>query len=450
MTGGTSLGLALACAVAYLLATYALGGPVVLVRTLITAISERRLRYRGRADDVLATSRFTIPVSVLLPTEGAAGIGDTVQHLLELQYPEFEVIVVNDGTRAVLEELRERFGLTACEVFFRRTIRTAPVGGIFRSSQHDRLLVVDCQASVRADALNCGVNLSRYRYVCCASGQARYARTALLEAMHAAVEDPGLVVGVSTALGPPAAQTPDADVPPVGLVDALQRLSALRGFLARRLRRRLSLSPDALPGMVLWRRDVLVEANGFSLDVPSEQLEMTFRVHRHMLRTRQPYRMVHVTTPIGAPITEPSLAALVARRLDRQHSMARVLWLYRGMILNPRYRQIGMLDLPRYLFAALVVPWLELFCLVALPFSAVTGVLTLPELLLAYCAIGLGNGVLLNAAMLAAPRPVEERTLLRLLLLGPVEVFVSRPVQLYSRLVGLLRILFSRPAPAGA
>jgi cellulose synthase/poly-beta-1,6-N-acetylglucosamine synthase-like glycosyltransferase len=443
------LTIAIGCAVAYLLLAYAFGGPVLLVRALVTAIGERRLRYRGRPDDVLANSRFTIPVSVILPTRGESA-AEAVEHLLTLHYPEFEVIVVNDGTPAVLDELRERFALNACEVFFRRSIATGRVGAIFRSGTHERLLVVDCAAGSRADALNCGVNLSRFRYVCCADAGSRYSPGSLLEAMHAAVEDPATIVGISTSLGPFEAHRTVSQDEPDTLVRALHRLSALRGLLSRNLRRRLRLAPETLPGFTLWRRDLVVETGGFSVDVSSEQLEMTFRLHRHLLRAGQAYQMVHLATPVGTPAGVASLGLFMAHRLERQHSLARVLWRYRAMIFNPRYRRIGMVDLPRYLFGLLVVPWLELFCLLALPFSSLAGVLTLPHLVLVYAAIGLGNGVLLNAAMLLAPWPGDERTLVRLLVLGPLEVFVARPVQLYSRLVAVLRVIVSRPAPAGA
>jgi cellulose synthase/poly-beta-1,6-N-acetylglucosamine synthase-like glycosyltransferase len=450
VTLASPLAIAVACAIVYLLAAYAFGGPAVLARTIVGAISERRLRYRAQPDDALASSRFTIPVSVILPAKGVADLGDAVARLLDLQYPEFEVIVVNDGTPARLDELRDRFELSACEVFFRRTLPTGRVGGIFRSGATDRLLVVDCLARNRADALNCGVNLSRYRYVCCADALGRYGRTSLLEAMHAAVEDPALVIGVSTSLGP--FETSGNGLPTVSdtLIGTLQRLSVLRGLLSRHLRRRLRLTSDGPPGFSLWRRDVVVESGGFALDVPSEQLEMTFRLHRHMLRGGHAYRMVHMATPAGTPVSAASLADYVSHRLERQQSLARVVWNYRGMIFNPRYRTIGMVDLPRYLFMMLVVPWLELGCLLALPFAALAGVLTGPQLVLVYAAIGLGNGVRLNAAMLVAPWPGDRRTLVRLLVLAPLEVFVSRPVQLYSRVAGLLRVLVSRPDPASA
>jgi cellulose synthase/poly-beta-1,6-N-acetylglucosamine synthase-like glycosyltransferase len=439
------LPVAVAGAVSYLLLAYAIGGPTVLIRTLIQAINRRRRRYRGMPDDVLANSRFTIPASLILPTAGHAGTADAVANLLESNYPEFEVIVVNDGTPAILHELRERFELRACEVFYRRTLSTGVVRGIFRSGRDPRLLVVECEAVTKGDALNCGVNLSRYRYVCCAEPAARYRREALLDAMRVAVEDPAEVVGVTTSLGAVATGQPLEQVETASLAATMQRLSALRGLLARNAQRRLGLFAETMPGLTLWRRDVVVEAGGFALDLPAEHLDMTFRAHRHLIRQHVPYRIVHLSEPVGTAVAEPTLGALVAHRHHRQQALARILWRHRSMLLNPQYGRLGLVNLPRYLFASVVVPWLELLCLLSLPFAVVAGVLTGGQLLLVIAAMGFGNGVLLNTAMLLAPWPSDERSLVRLIVLGPFELFIWRPVQLYLRLLGLVRI-FSRPA----
>lgn len=443
MTSLDPIALVVAAAAIYLLAAYALGGPVVLGRTLVALLSRRRQRYRPGEDDVLASSRFTIPVSVLLPTGGEAEAVDAVQHLLDLDYPELEIIVVNDGTPAVMAALRERYGLRAYEVFFRRTLETSPVQNIYRSTTDPRLLVADCVAETPGDALNCAVNLARYRYICCADAGARYRRESLLEAMHPAFEDPATVAGVTTVLGA-ATHRPRKS----GTISAaLQHLSSLHKLLARTARRRLSLAEDNLPGFTLWRRDVIVDAGGFATDVEAVHLEMTFRVHRLMRRRRMAYRIVHVTVPVGAPAITPSLAAVLQRRRRRQHAMARVLWRYRRMIGNPRYGALGLVDLPGYVFAAAVAPWLELTALLALPFAVLAGVFSPAQLVLALLAIGLGNAVLLGAGLLLTPLPDDEYSLLPMLALAPFEVFLSRPVQLYSRLTALLRLLLPSPRP---
>jgi cellulose synthase/poly-beta-1,6-N-acetylglucosamine synthase-like glycosyltransferase len=439
MTGHPLVAAAVTLAIVYLLLAYALGGPIALVRLLVAAIRRRRRRYRGVPDDLLASSRFTIPVSVVLPAGGEPVI-PAIEELLQLNYAELEVIVVNEGGADVLDALRERFALRAWEVFYRRTLATSPVRAIFRSGTDARLLVADCPGATRGDALNCGVNLARFRYVCCADARASYARDALLEAMRAAVEDPAHVVAVTTSLGALAADEARLSLPERGTLAALQRLSGLRTLLGKETRRRLGVSDDVHPGFTVWRRDVVIEAGGFPVDVPAEQLEMIFRVHRRLLRERVPYSILQLQTPVGTRRTQPSLTALVSERQQRHQAIVRVVWRYRGMLLNPRYGRIGLLDLPQYLFSALVVPWLELACLLALPFAAIAGAVTWGQLALIVGAIGFGNGVLLETAMLRAPWPADEQAQRRLIVLAPFEVFVSRPVQLYSRLTALLRL----------
>ena len=449
MTAGRLMAILASAGVVYLLVAYALGGPVMLVRRLMVLARYRRLRYRPVQDDTLASSRFTIPLSVLLPTEGEPDAAEAVAHLLALNYPEFEVIVVNDGSLPALAALRARFALAACEVFYRRSLRASPVRAIYRSSAEPRLLVVDCEADTCGDALNCGLNLARYRYVCCTDRRARYDRDALIESMRAAVEDPALVVGVMTVLGPHAETAGHAPAaPPPGFWPTLERLAALRSLLSLSGRRRLSLGVDGVPGLAIWRRDVLVDVGGFSGDSRSEHAELTFRMHRHLLRERRPYRIVHITEPVGVPAGEGALAELVARQEESRQAIGRILWRHRGVLLNPRYGPLGLFDLPRYAFSALVVPWLELLCLAALPVSLAMGVLSPAQVALTLLALGLGNGILLNTALLLTPRDAYSGgALVRFVLMGPVQLFVHRPVQLAGRLQALVRAL-QRPAGA--
>lgn len=449
MTLGRLIATLAGAGVVYLLVAYALGGPVMLARRLAVLARHRRLRYRPVQDDTLASSRFTIPVSLLLPTEGEPDAAAAAAGLLALNYPELEVIVVNDGSRPALAALRQQFGLSACEVFYRRSLKASPVRAIYRSAAEPRLLVVDCEAGTPGDALNCGLNLARYRYVCCADRRARHHPDALLESMRAAVEDPALVVGVMTVLGPHAgASDPSAPAAPAGFWPTLERLSALRSLLSLSGRRRLSLGGEGLPGFVIWRRDVLVEVGGFGTDGRSEHAELTFRMHRHLLRERRPYRIVHITEPVGVPAGDEQLAQLVSQQEASREAISRILWRNRGLLLNPRYGPLGLFDLPRYAFSALVVPWLELLCLAALPLALLTGVLSPLQFALTMAALGLGNGILLNTALLATPRDAyDSRALVRFILTGPLQLFVYRPVQLAGRLRGLIRSL-GRPADA--
>ena len=125
-----------AAAVLILIAGYGVGAPLLLVRTAISVVRRRRMRYRSSHDDVVASSRFTIPVSLILPVEKATSdLPSAILRLLELRYPELELIVVVEDQPDALDTLKMACDLTPCELFFRRTLKTAPLRGIYRSAQ---------------------------------------------------------------------------------------------------------------------------------------------------------------------------------------------------------------------------------------------------------------------------------------------------------------------------
>ena len=59
---------------------------------------------------------------------------------------------------------------------------------------HPRLTVVDKVNGGKADALNCGINLARYRYVCGVDGDTVLAEDALLRGMRPVQRDPAHVL----------------------------------------------------------------------------------------------------------------------------------------------------------------------------------------------------------------------------------------------------------------
>jgi cellulose synthase/poly-beta-1,6-N-acetylglucosamine synthase-like glycosyltransferase len=417
-----------------LVAAYGIGAPFFLLRTLLTLGKRRRLRYRTRNDDILATSRFTIPVSLIVPLD--ADVDDAphrVRHLLQLRYPELELIVVVSAGPA-LDDLKHALSLSAAEVFYRKSLAGAAVRGLYRSDTDARVIVVQSEPASVGEALNCGVNLARYRYLVVADAPATYSSDALLESMQAALEEPQRVVGATTSLSVLPVEGLDAALrgeAPTGLVAALQYLAAARTRLVTIGRRRLDLPPDGCPGFTIWRRDVVLDVGGFAEDVTAIHADMTLRMHAHFGANRQRYRIIHVTEPVGLVV--PADAQRLARRARVSFAM---MWRHRALLLNPRYGRLGLIDLPRYALNLLVAPWVELLALVLLGLAVPLGVLKAGHLLLVLVTIGLGNGILTASALLLTglsghdPRP---SALFNLLLVGPFEYFFSRPALLIER-----------------
>lgn len=422
-----------------LISAYGVGAPFLLLRTALDMARRRRLRYRPVDDQVLATSRFTIPVSLVLPlTREVPDVVGAVGRLLAFRYPETELIVVASGSPDALAALKRDLDLRPCEFFFRRTIATAPLGVIYRSQTEPRLLVAEKEAGSEGDALNCGVNLARYRYICAVDAVSSYDPGGLVEAMQAALEDPSLVVGVTTGLTvtPVESVTAALDgLTPTSLASAARYLAAARTRLLTVACRRLDLPPGGCPGFTIWRRDSVAEVGGFASDAPAVHADMTFRLHRHYGGDRRRYRIIYVSEPVGA--MEPRAAR--TRIVLAGHVPFSLLWRHRAILFNPRLGRLGLFDFPRYLFNVVIAPWIELAALILVAAAMPLGVLTGGKLLLVIFIVAFGSGVIATSALLLSANPARDArptALFNLILVGPAEYFLTRPALLWSRLSG--------------
>ena len=129
--------LVLVCA-AYLCLVYA----SYLALMLVGFAESRRSRREHRFEDLdaLGASRFSPSVSVLLAAYNeSVALPHAVRSLLDLDYAEFEVIVVNDGsTDDTLDRLRTTLDLVPVEASSRGLIETEPVVAYYRSTVGSR------------------------------------------------------------------------------------------------------------------------------------------------------------------------------------------------------------------------------------------------------------------------------------------------------------------------
>jgi len=325
-------GIVLVCA-AYLGTVYVLFLGLIAVGAVESAVRARE--RRAERYDVLATSRFTIPVSVIVPAYNEeVVILPVVRSLLALEYPEFEVIVVNDGSRdRTLELLEREFRLIPREVFFRRVLACEPVRAIYRSAVDPRLTVVDKGNGGKADALNCGINLARYRYLCCVDGDTVYVRDALLKGMRLAVRDPATVLGVTSHVAisrrpeAAAAAEPGPARPDRSLLTSFQHLDYLRAFFNNRLAwSRWGFMLCAVGAFAIWRRDVVRDLGGFSRAFTCEDIELTFRVHERHLRERRPCQVLCLPDTVGTTEGPDRVSRLVSQRARWQRVITETVW----------------------------------------------------------------------------------------------------------------------------
>ena len=415
-------------------------GYLLIVAAAAVAGAVARGGRRERAVDAyeaLAVSRFTIPVSIVVPA--AAGIeplSASIPALLGLNYPELEVIVVADSIGGTaLEALKSEWLLEPKEFFYRRTLTTAPVHRIYRSQRDPRLIVIDKAPGGRADALNCGVNLARFRYVVSVTPGVVCDAEALLRLMSPALRDPGAVVAVTSYVERKPASSEDPAVAShewTKAKDDYQRLASIRSWMTSRLawhQLRCGLPP--VDAVAAWRRDAVLELGGFSLTAADAELDLLVRLQTAKA-ARAGGRVVRTSEVFGHAGTVPvHAAARIASR--RQRAVLEALSTFRKTRGASPVRKTMMCVLA----VELLTPAAQAVALAVVFAAAVAGGIGWGEPLLLLLMLTFGYGLISASALLlrgGTPGAPARADLRRMLVRAPLEFAVYRPALLWNRL----------------
>jgi cellulose synthase/poly-beta-1,6-N-acetylglucosamine synthase-like glycosyltransferase len=391
------------------------------------------------------------PITLLAPAynEGQT-IENSTRSLLALDYPEFEVIVINDGSKDdTLDVLKGAFALELAQRDYDTPLAHAKIRAIYRATNCEGLIVIDKDNGGKADALNAGLNLARAPIVCSMDADSILEPDALLRAVQPFVEDPQNVVATGgTVRIANGCVVRDGRVVEIGVPgniwSLLQTVEYLRAFLLARLAwSKLGALTIVSGAFGLFRRSVLIEVGGYAQNTVGEDMELIVRLHRYFRERERPYRIAFVPEPV-CWTEAPETLAMLARQRARWHRGAlETFFSHRVMLFNPRYGRIGMLGMGQVLLFDVVGPIVEVAGYVLMPVMWLLGVLSF-EYLLAYLALTFAMGVAISVGSLALeeaelrrfPRAVD---LVTLALAAVLENFGYRQLNSFWRMRGLLQ-----------
>ncbi len=403
-------------------------GALFYLGVVATAAVVLALKTGGRRDDVpderttRSVSRFTIPVSIVIPAGSAlTEVDATLVALSQLNYPELELIVVVSGAAdATLNPLRSTWQLEAKEFFYRQSIQTATVHRIYRSARDPRVIVVDKTEGSRTDAMNCGVNIARLRYVAIVDPGIAMDADALLRLMAAPLRDPGAVVGASN------------HVERLGL---FERLGTVRALMASRLLwRHLGCGFGTQEQVSVWRRDVLLGANGFAPTAFVPELDMARRAVGAARAEGAPARF-HRGADIFGTTAPRSLTSIV-----RHATGWRLAALQNLRVLCPSgFRTFGLDTVACFVLSELLTPLAQLWVMGASGAALATGAISWITFAAALALLAFGHGAVTTAALLmrgVSPEGPAEPLLVRLVGAAPLEILCYRPMLAVALLLG--------------
>lgn len=430
---------------------------VISFYSLLLLISFVQLRKTYQLDErepyeELLHLHQTKPVSILVPAYNeSVGIMATVRSLLSIEYPEYEIIIVNDGsTDDSLEKLIESFQLVKIKWVIRRQLDTKQVKGVYQSRIYKNLLVVDKENGGKADALNAGINVSNYPYFCSIDGDSVLERTAFLKVMKPIIESDGEVIAsggsIRIANG---CEIESGEIVKVGLsrspIVVMQVIEYLRAFLMGRIglsRHNLLLIVSGAFGV--FSKRWVVEAGGYSHTV-GEDMELVVRLHRYVKEQKANKKIVYVPDPVSWTEAPESLKYLRRQRRRWHRGLFESLWIHRRLIFNPKYGSIGMVSIPYFLIIEFLGPVVELMGYLVMILSIFFGGVYLEFAILLFLLSVLYGSILSMASVLLEEWTIRKypkaADITRLFFYSLTETLWYRPLTVLWRCEGILDVL---------
>ena len=427
---------------------------VYLATSFFAFIALRRYALRLKSLDLtdLITTAWAPPITLIAPAYNEeATCVESVRSLLTLEYPEYDILVVNDGSKdGTIEQLTRAFNLQVADRVPTAELEAGEVRQVLRSRRHPNLWVIDKENGGKADALNAGLNYCQTPLFCAMDADSLIEPEALIRIVRPFLED-GTTIAAGGVLrianGCTVKQGRVVDVRlPRNFLARLQVLEYLRAFLSGRM------GWDALDATLvisgafgIFKRSIVVDAGGYATDTVGEDMELVVRMHRYCREHDIPYRIHFVPDPVAWTECPESLAVLSRQRDRWQRGLYQSLTRHRKMLFNPKYGRAGVIAYPYFFFLEMLGPIVELLGYVSLTVTILAGRADWPFVIaFLSVAVVLGGALSLSAVALeelSFRRYPRISDLLQLFLLALLENFGYRQLSAWWRLKGTISAL---------
>ncbi|SDG81818.1 glycosyltransferase family 2 protein [Psychroflexus sediminis] len=343
---------------------------VLAVSSYLAIDKNLRLKY-DLPKDLMLKSNQVLGISVVVPAYNEGDIiVDNLKSFLSLQYPKFEVIVVNDGSEdETLDKLIKNFDLKKVDFYYDEKVKTRRVLGHYKSTNpvYDKLLVVDkINGGSKADASNAGVNSSRYPIFLCTDMDCILKNDTLTKLVLPFMVEKKRVIatgaGIRISNNCKIKEGTIEEVRfPKKMFPRFQELEYVRSFLFGRMawsRMNALLLVSGALGM--FDKKIFFEAGGYWNESFGEDFELITRMRKLMHDKKEKFAIRYIAESLCWTEVPSTTKLFVTQRSRWGRGLVQTLKVHRKMFFNPKYATTGILTFPFFVFFEFLVPILEL------------------------------------------------------------------------------------------
>lgn len=317
---------------------------------------------------------YYMPISIIIPAYNEEiVIIDSIKALLKVDYKLFEIIIIDDGsTDETLERLLQNFPFLRTDSPIHRRVACKEANAIYEATINNiHIKVISKENGGKGDALNMGINASKYPYFLTLDADSLLQNNSLKKIMQPFMGDEKIIAAGGMVRVAQCVEMSDGHVTNYTLpwmpILGMQVVEYDRSFLASRILLDQFSGNLIISGAFgLYKKDIVIEVGGYNKETIGEDMELVMRLHIFMLNNRTPYKISYVPEAICWSQAPESLQDIVKQRRRWHLGLFQSLVSYPELLLRFRYKPISFISYMYYWTFELIGPYIEIFGLLTI------------------------------------------------------------------------------------
>ena len=394
---------------------------------------------------------YYVPISIIVPAHNEdVTVIDTVNSLLNIDYRIYEIIVVDDGsTDETSKKLIEYFDMNRIKRPINKRVKCKLEKEIYFTKRNNiPVTLVIKDNGGKADALNMGINVSRYPYFLCIDADSVLQRDSLKNIAKPLLEDDSIVacggmVGISNGIEFENGRVKKYKMPS-NLLVCMQILEYDRSFLASRILLDQINGNLIISGAFgLFKKDMAIAVGGYDTTTIGEDMELVVKLHVFCRSHNIKYNIRYASDAICWSQAPSNLHDLISQRKRWYIGLLQTMIKYRTLFINYRYGLVSFISFLYFLLYELLSPFIEIFGLLTILLSIAFNLINFQFMVIFFLIYGIYGAVLSLAAFLSRCHTQNYKLsisdIVKAILLCLFEVTVLRFVMSFARMTALFK-----------
>ncbi len=333
---------------------------------------------------------YYMPISIIVPAfNEEVTIIDTIKSLLSLDYKLYEIIIVDDGSKdETSKKLIEHFNLYKINKPIKRSIKCTMENEIYESQDFKVPITLICKENAgKADALNMGINVSKYPYFICIDADSMLQVDALKKIIAPVLEDEKIIAAGGMIQISNDIEFKDSSVlnykMPKSILASMQVLEYERSFLASRILLDTFNGNLIVSGAFgLFKKSIAIAAGGYDTNTIGEDMELIVKLHVFCRLNKIPYKIAYVEEAICWTQAPEKLSSLIKQRRRWHIGLLQSLRKYKRIFFNIQYGLVSFISYLYFLIYELLSPFIEVFGLITIALAVYVDLINIPFMIL--------------------------------------------------------------------